>query len=68
MNVSFAGLGGPFDCLIAQTVPGILGNEQLNPDVGGLAVGISSESSVTRLNFQIKLTYSPRYRIEHFIT
>jgi hypothetical protein len=32
----------PTDCLTAQTVPDILGNGPINPDVGGFAVGLSS--------------------------
>jgi hypothetical protein len=32
----------PIDCLTAQTVPKILGNGSMNPDVGGFAVGLSS--------------------------
>lgn len=50
MNQTFAGVGGPLDCLVAQIIPGILGNDQLNPDVGGLAIGISSENHLSALD------------------
>lgn len=45
MIAMFNGTGTAFDCLIAQTVPVILGNGQLNSDIGGPAVVISSEIS-----------------------
>jgi len=41
-NTIFEGTGNPSDCFIAQTIPSVLRNQPLNPDIGGIAVGIAS--------------------------